>query len=151
MNRIQSEICQILFVLVLALFAAGCDKKKEAADNGESQRREWKEMDEFHMVMAETFHPYKDSADLKPVKEKANELQAAAEKWATSPIPDRVNNDEMTTRLQQLRSEAEVLKDLVATADDAAIGQQLEKLHDQFHKIQEDWYGAGHGHEHHEH
>ena len=58
-----------LFVIVLAI-ACGTEQKN------------WKEMDNFHMVMAETFHPYKDSANLEPAKSRASELAAAAEEWA---------------------------------------------------------------------
>lgn len=147
MNRTRPVLRASALIALLFLIFASCNKKAQPADAAGS--REWKEMDEFHMVMAETFHPFKDSADLMPVKEKAGELVAAAEKWAASPIPEKVDNDEMKTALEQLEVEAKELADLIPSADDAAIGQQLEELHDLFHKIQEDWYGTSHGHDHH--
>lgn len=107
---------------------------------------EWKEMDEFHMVMAETFHPYKDSADLAPVKSKVTQLVAAADQWVSSSLPAKVDNDEMKASLQELKSETEVLEDIVHSGSDDAIGQQLTKVHDKFHHIQEHWYGD---HDHH--
>jgi hypothetical protein len=130
----------IMMTLIVVLFAK-CGSKKEDTTT------EWKEMDEFHMVMAETFHPFKDSADLAPVKSKASELVAAADKWSIAPLPEKVDNDDMKSLIQQLKSEAEALEDVVQTGNDTEIGEQLTKLHDLFHKIQEGWYDEGH-HEH---
>lgn len=136
-----------LVFIVLMIYS--CGPKKENADTQEetSSSNEWKEMDDFHMVMAETFHPYKDSADLAPVKSRAKELLAAADKWASAPLPKKVNSDGMKTKLQTLKSETEVLADVVQAGEDKEVGDQLTKVHDLFHAIQEDWYG-GHGHSH---
>jgi hypothetical protein len=135
---------QNIAFLVLALLVLACATKKDAA--------EWKEMDEFHMVMAETFHPYKDSANLEPARARAGELVAVAGKWADSKLPEKVNNDEMKGKLKQLKAESATLAQTVAAADDKAIADQLTKVHDLFHAIQEDWYnGTGHhdhGHQH---
>lgn len=133
---------------IAALFVTACGSKKETSEGAES--RTWKEMDEFHMVMAETFHPYKDSADLGPVKTKISQLVAAADKWASAPLPEKVDKDEVKAMLQSLKSETEALADVVQSDEDLAIGTQLTKVHDLFHGIQEVWYGGGAEH-HHEH
>jgi hypothetical protein len=138
-----------LVSFVLAAFVFACATKKE--DNHEqagAEQAEWKEMDDFHMIMAETFHPYKDSANLEPAKTRASELAAAAEKWSGSPLPEKVNNDEMKKKLNDLREGSLSLVEKVSAGDDAAIGDQLNKVHDLFHTIQEDWYGGGHHHNH---
>ncbi|HYC87482.1 MAG TPA: hypothetical protein VEB86_19750 [Chryseosolibacter sp.] len=101
-----------------------CKSKEETASN------DWKEMDDFHMVMAETFHPYKDSSDLVPVKTKAADLRASADAWASAPLPEKVNNDEMKAHLEELRSETAALEDLVKNGNDTEIGDQLTKVHD---------------------
>lgn len=143
-----------LALLVVALLTFACEGKKtettEDADKTEltSEKTEWKQMDDFHMVMAETFHPYKDSSNLAPAKAQARELFAAADKWSNSALPSNVDNDDMKTSLQQLKSETEAFEDVVKTGTDDAIGAQLTKVHDAFHKIQETWYGGGHEHEH---
>jgi hypothetical protein len=142
----------VLLLLIIVLASCG-EKKEQTSETTDGEQKEesqsWKEMDEFHMVMAETFHPYKDSSDLQPVKTKAGELVAAADQWVSAPLPEKVNNDEMKTSLQELKTETEVLRDIVQTGDDQKIGTQLTKLHDKFHEIQEAWYGGhGHGHEH---
>jgi hypothetical protein len=132
------------FVLSLCLTALifACASKTE--------QKEWKEMDDFHMVMAETFHPYKDSANLEPAKSQASQLAASAEKWAASTLPEKVNTDEMKNKLGELKSETAAFVATVAGTDEKAIGDQLTKIHDLFHSIQEDWYGGHEGHgEHH--
>jgi hypothetical protein len=97
-------------------------------------------MDNFHMIMAETFHPYKDSANLEPARTRATELLAAADQWVTAPIPEKVNNDHVRSKLLQLKSEAATLAESVKSSDDNVIADHLTKLHDTFHAIQEAWY-----------
>jgi hypothetical protein len=133
----------VSFVLVAFVFACAT-KKEDNHEHGASDQAEWKEMDDFHMIMAETFHPYKDSANLEPAKTRAGELAAAAEKWSRTALPDKVDNDEMKKKLSDLREGSLSLVEKVAAGDDAAIGDQLNKVHDLFHAIQEDWYGGGH-------
>jgi hypothetical protein len=138
-----------LTFFVLALLALACAGKKEA--DGADQK-EWKEMDEFHMIMAETFHPYKDSANLEPARTRAAEVVAAAEKWTSAPLPEKVNNDEMKQKLQELKTEASAMAQAESSGDDKALEEKLVKVHDLFHAIQEVWYsgnGQEHGHEHH--
>jgi hypothetical protein len=104
----------------------------------------WKAMDDFHMVMAETFHPFKDSANLEPAKTRADELLTAADEWARAPLPEKVDNDDMRSKLQRLRSEAATLAESVRSSDDNVVGEHLTRLHDTFHSIQEAWYSEGH-------
>jgi hypothetical protein len=131
---------KFLFVSTLIVLAACGPKKATGSEGDDADVKDWKEMDDFHMVMAETFHPYKDSADLEPVKKKVSELVASADQWANSPIPKRVDNETTKRQLQSLKSETEVLADLVQKGDDDAIGEQLNKVHELFHQIQEGWY-----------
>jgi hypothetical protein len=130
-------------LILSIIIAVACSGKKddEHANHEAGKKEEWKEMDEFHMVMAETFHPFKDSANLEPVKSKARELYAAADKWASVPLPEKVDNEEVKTKLQKLKSDAEALTETVKTGDDKKIGEDLTRLHDEFHELQEAWYG----------
>jgi hypothetical protein len=142
-----------LLVLMITFFALACGAKKEGDhdhehDAASADEKEWKQMDDFHMVMAETFHPFKDSANLEPVKSRASELASAAESWSKSELPEKVDNDEMKERLERLRAETSTLASTVSGGDDKIIGEQLTKVHDLFHEIQEAWYGGG-KHEHH--
>jgi hypothetical protein len=141
-NRMHSFLISCLIAVII--FA--CNKAKDQGTGADAKN--WKEMDDFHMVMAETFHPYKDSADLAPVKAKINELVESADKWSQTALPAKVDNDEMKTKLQQLKSETQALADVIQAGDDKAIGSQLTKVHDLFHEIQEMWYGEGEHHHH---
>lgn len=139
----------MLAVVGAIVVACSGDQKTEGEANTEADAAEWTEMDDFHMIMAETFHPYKDSANLEPVKKMANELAASAEKWAAAKAPSRVDNDDVKNRLAELKQETASLVQLVQEGDDEAIGNQLTKVHDLFHVIQESWYENDHHNGHH--
>ncbi len=142
----------ILFLLAV-LFVAACTAKKEEASaeaTTETEKaEEWPAMDAYHFAMAEAFHPFKDSANLEPVKLQAAELAKAAEAWVNAPLPEKVNNDEIKAKLQELKTSSDALATLVSTGSDEEIGASLTALHDKFHELQEAWYGGGgHKHEH---
>lgn len=142
MKRPYAVLCVLLGV---CFFSCGGKKgeDQEHRHGISAEEGDWKEMDEFHMIMAETFHPYKDSANLEPARTRASELAAAADQWASAPLPPRMDNEQIKTKLQALRLQAEALAERARTEDDDAVGEQLTKVHDTFHELQEAWY-AGH-------
>jgi hypothetical protein len=87
-------------------------------------------MDDFHMVMAESFHPFKDSSNLEPAIKNATELAAAADRWANAELPDKVDNDDTKTKLQQLKTNADDFVGIANAADQQEIGSALTALHD---------------------
>lgn len=132
-----------LLSFTLAVIVLSCASKKESDhghDHVEAGENEWREMDSFHMIMAESFHPYRDSADLEPARSSASALMTAANEWASAPLPRRVDNDEMRSKLETLKAQATTLAESVQAQDDNAIGEHLKKLHDTFHEIEEAWY-----------
>ena len=130
--------------LSFIIFVMACSSKKEERhedhEGKDITNDHWKEMDDFHIVMAETFHPYKDSANLDPAKSRVLDLMTAADQWSSARIPDRVDNSEMRSKLRQLKAEAAKLAESVKSGNDKVIGEQLNQLHDTFHQIQEAWY-----------
>ena len=78
-NATQTILAALFFAVLIA-----CGTKKETTatetttDSTSADTDEWKAMDDFHMIMAESFHPFKDSANLAPAKAKAR-LAAAGE------------------------------------------------------------------------
>lgn len=138
------KLSWILFVLV----AAACGKKTEST-SAEASSDEWPAMDSFHMIMAEAYHPYKDSANVEPVKRLAEEMAQAAADWQSQPLPETVNNDDMKARLSQLATGTRGLADRIkAGAPDDEIGAALTALHEGFHGITEAWHGGAEKHEH---
>ncbi|HEY0655693.1 MAG TPA: hypothetical protein VGD65_21310 [Chryseosolibacter sp.] len=149
----NKKLVRALLAVTIATFVFACGAKKEEGHDHEHEaaagdEKEWKQMDDFHMIMAETFHPFKDSANLEPVKSRAGELASSAESWSNSELPEKVDTDEMKSKLESLKSETATLASSVSGGDDKVIGEQLTKVHDIFHEIQEVWYG-GEKHEHH--
>jgi hypothetical protein len=140
-------------LLIMLNVIVGCSSRhgehQEEATDAEAD--EWTAMDSFHMIMAETFHPYKDSSNLQPIKDHAEELKAEAIKWADAPLPSRVDNEKVKQDLISLKTDATALAELVKTGTDQEIAASLIELHDRFHKLQEAWYAKGetHAHDHH--
>lgn len=135
----------VALLSLLIVFSCG-GNKEDSHDHGHdhdhtSDESVWKEMDDFHMIMAETFHPYKDSSNLEPAKTRASELLTAADAWVAAPLPEKVDSQEVKEKLQQLKSEAATLAESVRSSDDNVIAENLTQLHDTFHAIQEEWYG----------
>lgn len=143
----------ILSCLFSVSLVSCTDKKHEDHEEVTGQTDvdsdEWAEMDSFHMVMAEAFHPYKDSANLEPAKQLVEEMALEAEKWASSSLPEKVNTEAVKASLNQLKTDTRTLADQIKSgATDEVIGASLKSLHDSFHGIMEAWNGAGEAHEH---
>lgn len=140
MNRYLSVL--LVAILSTAIIAACSGKKGREDQHGNDQNvGEWTPMDEFHMVMAESFHPYKDSSNLEPAKQYADSLVVYATRWAEAPLPEKFeHDDEIRFKLDQLKVDATTFARTVETGDDKAIGESLIKLHNLFHAIQDAWY-----------
>ncbi|MCB0493187.1 MAG: hypothetical protein KDC93_12310 [Cyclobacteriaceae bacterium] len=130
-------IYALLFVTIGA-----CSPKTESATEEikDEETAEWKGMDDFHMLMAESFHPYRDSANVEPVKQYAKEMVVSVNNWIEQELPAKVDNDKVKQTLKDLQDGAVALADLVEVGDDQAIGESLTALHDTFHQLQEAWY-----------
>jgi hypothetical protein len=134
--------------------AFGCGQKSDSTEYVVEEEimeesDEWPELDEFHMIMAESFHPYKDSLNIDPAKANAAEMANVASRWAEATLPSKVTTDEAKVLLAELKFETNEFSTLVGSGTPEEIGASLKQLHDTFHKIQELWYGGGE--EHHEH
>ena len=128
------------FALLSVLFLFSCSKKEKH----ETEPGEWKELDDFHTVMAKAYHPLKDSGNVAPVKLLINELADKADKLSSSLLPKKVDNAEMKSRLEKLKADAHGLATEISHgATDDSIKEKLNSLHDQFHKILEAWHNRG--------
>ena len=138
----MNRIFVIIFLLTVGF---SCSPKSEQVNESEtSETGDWKEMDEFHMVMAESFHPFRDSANLAPVRMYASEMASLAEQWANSELPAKVDTEEVKKQIQELKEATVALADLVEIGSDEAIGTSLTNVHDAFHHLQEAWYKKEH-------
>ena len=133
---------QTLIYFLLLLLFAGCAKKTETTT--ETVADEWPEMEAFHAIIAEAYHPFKDSANVAPAKELAESLAVEADKWQAAPLPEKVNTEKVQSMLVDLKTSARVLADQIKTGrTDEVVGALLTTVHDNFHKIMEAWYSSG--------
>ncbi len=125
-----------LFVAVFALFAfaQGQEKKK------------WKEMDEFHSVMSQTFHPAEEGK-LDPIKKRSQEMVEKAVAWQKSSAPEGFDKEKVETSLKKLVEGAQELNKMVKEkSSDKALTDKLSGLHDVFHEIMEKCEKGEHHH-----
>jgi hypothetical protein len=96
---------------------------------------EWKEKDDFHKVMAQTFHPLEEG-NYAPIKERSQEMYDKAVAWQKSSIPVGINKKKTKKILKKLVKETKALNDKIkAGTTDEIIKADLTKLHDIFHEI----------------
>ena len=137
------KIEQIVLSIAIGLFVFSCASKEQQSESTASNTDEWPEMDAFHMTMAEAFHPLKDSGNLEPANRLVSQMADEAEKWAASPLPEKVNNQEMKESLQKLSTDLRDLADKITNGAPAdQVSTSLYAIHDQFHEIMEAWHGG---------
>ncbi|MDW8436474.1 MAG: hypothetical protein RMM16_00375 [Chloroherpetonaceae bacterium] len=137
-----------LLVALLALSLAACAKQEESKpETTEAQKaapklEEWAEMEAFHGVMAETFHPMEDG-DMKPILSRAQEMAEKAKAWQKSAPPARYApvKDSVDFYLSKLVSESQSLAEMVAKkAKEDDIKKALTALHDRYHQVSDFCY-----------
>ncbi len=138
----------LLAMICILITACGGKKENDDDHSHDSAAKEWKEMDDFHMVMAESFHPYKDSSNLEPAKVNAQDLAKSAKEWRDSSAPEGVDADKMKSSLDELVRLSDEFAAKAGSAADDEIASSLTTLHDLFHDLQNDFYGGAGGHHH---
>ena len=92
----------------------------------------WKELDQFHEILAATWHPV-GMGDFKPVKEKAAKLLEAAKAWGDSKVPAKCDKKPVRDAVASSVLNANAVADLVAKqAPDSSVKDAMKKLHDGF-------------------
>ncbi len=97
---------------------------------------EWKEKDNFHGIMSETFHPAEDG-DFGPIRSRIGEMVEKAAAWQKSAIPaDFADVAGIQENLAKLVAGSEALNTKIkANCTDAEILTDLTALHDVFHSV----------------
>jgi len=109
--------------------------KTTTAATAKPAATEWKEKDEFHKVIAQTFHPMEDG-NYEPIRTRSGELAAKAVAWQKSTPPKELATEKVASVLRKLVEQTQVLDKLVqGKAADPALKEQLTKVHDTFHEI----------------
>lgn len=111
--NLPSNVRMIALLICLAAITVACSEKKATSEATTESEMNWQAMDDYHMIMAESYHPLKDSANLEPAKINAQLLAAEAEKWAEMEFPERVNNDEMKAKIESIKVNSRAFADKV--------------------------------------
>ncbi len=100
------------------------------------EKDSWTALSDFHMVMAQTFHPAEEN-NLKPIRERSGELLARAVDLKNNKIPASFDTPEIRKAIDELvKGATELDKANTPKAKDAVLKEKLSKLHDKFHEIQ---------------
>jgi superoxide dismutase len=96
----------------------------------------WQALKDFHLVMAQTFHPAEEG-NLKPIRERSGEMLEKAQRLTTSAIPASFDKADIKKAIADLVEGAQKLdKTIRKKGKDAVITKQLTDLHEVFHTIQ---------------
>jgi hypothetical protein len=103
----------------------------------QGQEKKWKEMEDFHTVMSETFHPAEEG-HLDPIKKRIQEMVDKAVAWEKSTAPEGFEKGKVAESLKKLVKGTKELNKLVkAKSSDKVLTDKLSGLHDIFHEIME--------------
>lgn len=109
---------------------------------------EWKELDAFHTVMSETFHPAEEG-NLQPVRDNAADLLTKAKEWQMASVPEGYDKVKTTSMLKSLVAKCKGIKAAVkAKKSDKELTKLITEAHDVFHKIVEECKTSSDGHKH---
>lgn len=105
------------------------------ANKTEDKGDKWAELESYHEVMSQTFHPAEEG-NLKPIRSQAGELAARAQKWLDSKPPLMYDVPSIKAILVKLNTESKALAELVSkNGSDAEVKNSITALHDRFHEI----------------
>ncbi len=128
---------RLVGLMVALITMVACSHKEHHEEN-----TEWKELESFHKLMAEAFHPLKDSGNVEPATRMMDQLATEAERWAASPLPTKVDNDDVKAKLEKLKTDLRQLANSIKDgAPDDQVGTTFFEIHEQFHAIMEAWNG----------
>lgn len=137
---LTAMLCSAMPVTASAQAAAAKPKEHqhemEMADHHASSA--WKELDAFHTLLAATWHPVGKSGNLKPIREKAGALSAAAQAWAASAVPASCDKQPIRDAIASVATSSKALAVMVSKqAPDSAVKNSLEALHTRFETVEE--------------
>jgi len=127
------------YVLLFALgLMAGC------GGGASSTEKEWPQLDSFHDVMAQAWHPVEDSGNFEPAKRLAADMEQGAREWTEAPVPAQLDKAEVSARIKVLLDSCAAFRKAVeAGRPDSLLKPSLAEMHHLFHRLQESWHHAG--------
>jgi len=101
------------------------------------QKAKWQELDAFHEVMSQTFHPAEEGK-LEPIRNRSAEMLEKAIAWKNSTAPEGYDKNAVKENLNKLvKGAKEINKMVKKNTSDKELKEELSELHDVFHEIVE--------------
>ena len=123
-------------MLISLVSLMSCGKKE--AESEESAGPAWPELESFHEVMADAYHPVADSGNLEPARRLSVALEERAATLASSIVPASAAGEETSQNLAILRdSTAGFSKAVKAGQPDSVLRPSITYLHRIFHHLME--------------
>lgn len=134
----------LLFASVFVFLSFGCQQQASTGQESASAAAEpatleaWDAMkEEYHHMMAFTFHPAEDG-DLAPIKKDHAAMAEKAKEFAAMGIPEAHAGKGLDELVKKLQADSQALSDLINKgAGDEEIKTALFALHDVYHSIEE--------------
>ncbi len=118
-------------IVLLAIIAVSFSANSQA----NKTMNAWAELNSFHKVMSETFHPSEDG-NLKPIKMRSKELLDLAVALHQSKVPAGIDAAKMSENTMRLAVACKELYGLTELNEsDEAITKKLAEAHNIFHDI----------------
>ena len=97
----------------------------------------WKEMDAFHVQLAAAWHPVANTKNVAPLRQKADQLAAAARLWSASTPPASCNTEEVRRAVATIAEDALAIgNQVLATASDDELTRAITSLHTKFEGVE---------------
>jgi hypothetical protein len=108
----------------------------------------WKEMNAFHTVLAAVYHPAAEAGNVKPLRQKANDLAAKAREWATSTAPAACATESNRATVAAISLDAVAIgNQVLAEASDADLKKAITALHGKFEGVEKTCSAGGMKHD----
>lgn len=112
-------------------------KRAEAARKKQVDEGRWPELDDYHAVMAKTFHPAEEG-NLKPLYANAEELATKASILKKSVVPAKYQKPGVKESVEALEKESVALAKMVKKKkSEDELKKAIFALHDRFHEVME--------------
>jgi hypothetical protein len=100
-----------------------------------SAQAQWPEKNEFHKVMAQTFHP-SEEGNYEPIRSRIGEMYDKAMAWAESTPPKEYDKPEVKSTIKEMTGQIVALRAMIdKKASNDELKPKMEALHETFHKI----------------
>jgi soluble cytochrome b562 len=119
-------------IAALAVLTIPAIVSAQAAPMQHAESSGWKELDAFHKILAEAWHPAAQG-DTKIARAKATELVEAARVWRRSKAPASCTGEAVRTGMTRMATELDWFADAVKReSSDDAVKVTLKTVHDTF-------------------